>query len=74
MPPTNCSDDSAKDEFYDDLNRLLNMKKPSDIVIVAGDYNAQLGKLTTHELDLGGRFALGSQRPKETVPNSEAPS
>ena len=38
------------------------MKKPSDIVIVAGDYNAQLGKLTTHELDLGGRFALGSQR------------
>ena len=60
--PTNCSDDSAKDEFYNDLNRLLNMKNPSDIVIVVGDYNAQLGKLTTHELDLGGRFALGSQR------------
>ena len=38
------------------------MKKPSDIVIVVGDYNAQLGKLTTHELDLDGRFALGSQR------------
>ena len=48
-----------KDEFYDDLNRPLNMKKPSDIVIVAGDYNAQLGELTTHEL---GRLALGSQR------------
>ena len=60
--PTNCSDDSTKDEFYDDLNRLLNMKKPSCIVIVAGDYNAQLGKLATQELDLGGRSALGSQR------------
>ena len=38
------------------------MEKPSDIVTIAGDYNAQLGKLTTHELDLGGRFTLGSQR------------
>ena len=38
------------------------MKKPSDIVIVAGDYNAQLGKLTSRELNLGGHFVLGSQR------------
>ena len=59
--PTNCSDYSAKDEFYDDLNCLLNMQKPSDIVIVAGDYNTQLCKLATPEMDLGGRFALGVQ-------------
>ena len=57
----NCNGNSAKDEFYD-WNHLLNMKKPSDIVIVAGDYNPQLAKLTTPELDLDGRFALGSQR------------
>ena len=31
-------------------------------MLVAGDFNAQLGELSTSELGLGGRFTLGSKR------------
>ena len=57
--PTKYGDDSVKDTFCDNLNRLLN-KNPSDISVVAGEYNVQPGKLNTLQLDLGGRFAFGS--------------
>ena len=59
--PTNSSEDASKEEFYDELNRLLNMRQSSDIVLVAGDFNAQLGERSTSELGLGGRFTLGSK-------------
>ena len=60
--PTNSSEDAAKEEFYNELNRLLNMRQSSNIGLVAGDVNAQLGELSTSELGLGGRFTLGSKR------------
>ena len=38
------------------------MRQSSDLVVVAGDFNAQVGELSTCELGLGGRFTLSSKR------------
>ena len=60
--PTNCSSDSSKDEFYDQLFTSIQSAKSSDIVVLAGDLNAQVGKLSSTESFLGGSFALPAQR------------
>ena len=38
------------------------MRKASDIVIVAGDFNAQVGRLSSSERNIGGRFSLDTRR------------
>ena len=43
--PTNCSSDNFKDQFYDDLRGLLRLARSSDIIVMAGDMNAQVGRL-----------------------------
>jgi len=60
--PTNCSPDSVKDSFYDALSTLLRRAKSSDIVVVAGDMNAQVGRLSAAEALLGGRLGLDAGR------------
>ncbi|KER27537.1 hypothetical protein T265_05427 [Opisthorchis viverrini] len=60
--PTDCSSDIVKDRFYDALSALLRRAKSSDIVVVAGDMNAQVGRLSASETQLGGRHELDSVR------------
>ena len=60
--PTDCSSDSIKDQFYDDLRSLLRLARSSDIIVVAGDMNAQVGRLGSNEARLGGRLGLPSER------------
>lgn len=60
--PTDCSSDDAKDEFYSDLVRLLGQAKRSDIVLVAGDFNSQVGRLMGPEKRLGGHFGVHANR------------
>ena len=60
--PTNCSTDLIKDQFYSDFRSLLSRARSSDIVIVAGDMNAQVGQLGTAEINLGGKFSYGDTR------------
>ena len=60
--PTDFSSDDPKDMFYDQLTALINQSRCSDIVILAEDLNAQVGKLSSSEYFLGGRFARPSQR------------
>ncbi|KER25885.1 hypothetical protein T265_06740 [Opisthorchis viverrini] len=60
--PTDCSSDTVKDRFYDALNALLRRAKSSDIVVVAGDMNAQVGGLSASETQLVGRHGLDSLR------------
>ena len=60
--PTDCSSESAKDSFYDALGALLQQVKTSDIVVVAGDMNAQVGRLSAAEARLGGRLGLDTRR------------
>ena len=41
--PTETSDDSAKDQFYDDLSVAVNHTSRHDVTIVMGDLNASIG-------------------------------
>ena len=59
---TNCSSKAAKDSFYDTLRALLQRAESSDIGVVAGDMNAQVGRLSTDEAQLGGCLGLDSVR------------
>ncbi|KER20693.1 hypothetical protein T265_10824 [Opisthorchis viverrini] len=52
------SSDAVKDKFYDALNALLRRAKSSDVVVVAGEMNAQVGRLCVSEIQLGGRHGM----------------
>ena len=60
--PTDCSHDEVKDDFYRKLSELLQKAKRSDIVVVAGDFNARVGSLNQPERHLGGCFSIPAQR------------
>ena len=60
--PTDSSSENEKDEFYQDLSRLLRSARRTDIVILAGDMNAQVGRLSPEEAQLGGRFGVDAVR------------
>ncbi|KAH9591881.1 UBX domain-containing protein 4 [Schistosoma haematobium] len=60
--PTDCSPDAIKDGFYHQLSVLLQKVRSIDIVVLAGDLNAQVGRLGTEESRLGGRWGLVSRR------------
>lgn len=52
---TDGSTDMQKNEFYDELATLVRKSKSSGIVVVACDFNAQVGKISASEACLGGR-------------------
>ncbi|CAH8517778.1 unnamed protein product [Schistosoma margrebowiei] len=60
--PTDCSPDAIKDEFYHQLSVLLQKVRSTDIVVLAGDLNAQVGRLGTEESRLGSRWGLVGRR------------
>ena len=60
--PTDTSPENEKDDFYRDLSQLLRSAKSSDIVVLAGDMNAQIGRLNSMEAHLGGRFSVDMPR------------
>jgi hypothetical protein len=60
--PTDCSPDAVKDRFYERVHDLLQKAPKSDIVILAGDLNASVGRLLPTETHLGGQFGLDGHR------------
>ncbi|KER18962.1 LOW QUALITY PROTEIN: hypothetical protein T265_15728 [Opisthorchis viverrini] len=60
--PTDCSSASAEDSFHDTLGVLLHRAKSSDIVVVAGDIEVQVEKLSTDRARLGVRLRLDTRR------------
>ncbi|CAH8658247.1 unnamed protein product [Dicrocoelium dendriticum] len=60
--PTDCSSNAVKDTFYHELNALLRSATSSDIIVLAGDMNAQVGRLSSSEAQLGGNYGLNSER------------
>ena len=60
--PTDGSSEQEKDDFYRELSRLIRLAKRSDIIILAGDMNAQIGQLHSSETHLGGHFSVDAQR------------
>nr|CAH8866828.1 unnamed protein product [Trichobilharzia regenti] len=51
-----------KDEFYYQLRDLLKQTGRRDIVVLAGDLNAQVGRLSSEENRLGGQWGLHGGR------------
>ena len=41
--PTNDADEQEKEEFYQQLQEIVNQKKKKDILILMGDLNAKIG-------------------------------
>ncbi|CAH8492285.1 unnamed protein product [Dicrocoelium dendriticum] len=52
--PTDCSSDIVKDQFYQNLHELLLRAPKTDIIVLAGDFNARVGRLLPCERHLGG--------------------
>ncbi|GAA50184.1 pol-related protein, partial [Clonorchis sinensis] len=52
----------VKDGFYQNLSRLLRSVKGTNIVILATDMSAQLGRPNSDEAQMGGGFGVASQR------------
>ncbi len=51
--------DTAKDDFYADLQDAINDVPTSIILVVAGDWNARNGPADDYTHQILGRFALG---------------
>ena len=60
--PTDCSNDETKDSFYRELSNLLRSAKQRDVVVLAGDMNAQVGRIASSEKRLGGPFGIQTNR------------
>ncbi|KER30817.1 hypothetical protein T265_02856 [Opisthorchis viverrini] len=58
--PTDCSSE-AKNTFYRELSGLIRQAKSTDIVILAGDMNSNVDRLSTFESHLGGRFEVDAR-------------
>ncbi len=50
--------DDAKEEFYVDIQDAVNETPASDILVVAGDWNARIGPADESSCRILGRFAL----------------
>lgn len=57
----NCSSDEVKDEFYIKLSNLQNVQC-SVVVIVVGDFNAQVGRLNQYAMYLDWSYDFAAQR------------
>ena len=51
--PTDVASEAEKDSFYRELTRLVRCAKRTDIMVLASDMNAQIGRLTSLETHLG---------------------
>ncbi|CAH8453374.1 unnamed protein product [Schistosoma guineensis] len=60
--PTDRNLDEMKGDFYRKLSELLQKAKCSNIVLLADDFNAQVGRLNQAERHLGGYSGIPDQR------------
>ena len=59
--PTTLAEEDEKDLFYDELQRVFSSIPNNDIVILAGDWNAQLGPGDINTRHIIGRYGLGER-------------
>lgn len=57
--PTEAADRSMKDEFYKVLDKAITTTHRGDILVVMGDFNAQIGPVNTNLEGIMGTHALG---------------
>ena len=57
--PTSNAEEAEVEWFYDDLQDLLELTPPKDVIFIIGDWNAKVGSQET--LGVTGKFGLGVQ-------------
>lgn len=57
--PTETSLDSAKDDFYNQLQHALDSLPQTEVTILVGDFNAQIGKDRTEREEIMVKFGYG---------------
>ena len=55
--PTSNAEEAEIERFYEDLQDLLELTPPKDILFIIGDWNAKIGSQET--LGVTGKFGLG---------------
>ena len=59
MPPTSNAKEAEVEWFYEDLQNLLELNPPKDVLFIIGDWNAKEGSQETPGIT--GKFGLGAQ-------------
>ena len=55
--PTNNAEETEAEQFYEDLQDLLELTSKKDVLFIIGDWNAKVGSQET--LGVTGKFGLG---------------
>ena len=58
--PTTNAEEAEVEWFYEDLQGLLELTPPKDVLFIIGDWNAKVGSQETPGVT--GKFGLGVQR------------
>ena len=61
--PTSNAEEAEVERFYEDLQDLLEVTSPKDILFIIGDWNAKVGTQETPAVT--GKFGLGIQNEAE---------
>ena len=57
--PTSKAEEAEVEWFYEDLQDLLELKPPKNVIFILGDWNAKVGSQETPGVT--GKFGLGMQ-------------
>ena len=57
--PTSNAEEAEVEQFYEDLQDLLQLTLKKDVLVITGDWNAKVRSQETHEET--GKFGLGVQ-------------
>ena len=57
--PTSNPEDAEIEQFYEDLQDLLELTSPKDVLFIIGDWNAKVG--SQERPGVTGKFGLGVQ-------------
>ena len=57
--PASNAEEAEVEQFYEDLQDLLELTPPQNVLFIIGDWNAKLGSQET--LGVTGKFGLGVQ-------------
>ena len=61
--PTSNAEEAEVEQFYEDLQELLELAPEKDVFFIRGDWNAKVGSQETPRVT--GKFGLGEQNEAE---------
>ncbi|CAF2073780.1 unnamed protein product [Rotaria magnacalcarata] len=62
--PTSASSDDEIEIFYDSIEHALTQTPKKDIIIITGDWNAEIGSDNTHWESVMGRYGYGDRNER----------